>query len=138
MRADELTRGGWLEFAGGSRPGSRKLSFSEEPDGRIAIRISIVFSWDPFESDTYGFHVERESFQRFLQHLLASGHEFLGVRADTGAVLDELYMEFVLQDKMLSFRFDTSKTVSHSATHSIGIGHHMEEFAQIACDGLEP
>jgi len=73
MRASELLKGHWLEYSGGSRPGTNRIRFVElDPDNAL-IELWYVFDWNTNEIADIAFYISRGEFDQLVDGLLREG-----------------------------------------------------------------
>ena len=128
MKVEELLRGQWFEFSGGSRPNSNKISFSRLPDNSVTIDIFYVFDWERNETENLGFLVDGQTFMKFIEELLSTGSAALYSKSET----QELSLECRLTSEGFQFRLSGQTVLSWGGP----IGFQMEEFAEVACGAL--
>ena len=128
MNVDELLRGEWFDFSGGSRPNSRKISFLRLPDSRVAIDVVYVFDWERDETETLGFLVDDQAFERFIDELLTTGSATLYSRSE----IQELSLECRLTNDGFQFRLDGQTVLSLGGPNRF----QMKEFADVTCGAL--
>jgi hypothetical protein len=71
--SEEMLLNRWIEFSGGSRPGSSFVKF-EELDGDILFHLKYVFDWDTKETTHYSKTISRDDFSLLLEDLNQKGY----------------------------------------------------------------
>lgn len=71
--SEEMLLDRWIEFSGGSRPGSNYLKF-EEIDVDILFHLKYVFDWDTKETIHFSKTISRDDFNLLLEDLNKKQH----------------------------------------------------------------
>jgi hypothetical protein len=71
--SEEMLLNRWIEFSGGSRPGSNYLKF-EELNGDILFHLKYVFDWDTKETTHFSKKLSRHDFNLLLDGLNQKGY----------------------------------------------------------------
>ncbi len=77
MLVSDLLRGDWLQYSGGSRPGSTGIRFIRTDDGEIHLELFYVFDADTHETERFSFELSASDFAQLTQGLLATGSSVL-------------------------------------------------------------
>lgn len=77
MQASQLLKGEWLEYSGGSRPGTNKIRFMQVDKDTVFLELWYVFDWDKHETQSLAFHISRCEFDQLVEGLLREGHASL-------------------------------------------------------------
>jgi hypothetical protein len=72
----------WIEFSGGSRPGSSFIKF-EEFDGEIIFHLKYVFDWDTKETTHFSKKISRDDFILLLEDLNQKSYAKIESRSKT-------------------------------------------------------
>jgi hypothetical protein len=128
MKTSQLLEGQWLEYSGGSRPGTNMIRFLELDKENVLIELWYVFDWDTGETGSHGFRITRREFDQLVNRLLQEGYASLS-KVTEGQRLD---FEWKTTNKGFAFRL---------AGHNTGVfqssgGLEIKEFKDVACGQL--
>jgi|GEM_PF-4709694 len=95
----ELLLNKWVEYSGGSRPGTNKLRFSDDNDGQH-LDISYIFDWNTNEAVNLSFKLDPDDFDYLINHLFADS--FASLKKESAN--EELIFEWKLAEGKIQFR----------------------------------
>lgn len=89
----------WVEYSGGSRPGTNKMRFSDDKDGQH-LDICYVFDWNTSETVNLSFKLDPGDFDYLVDHLFADSFAFLKKENSN----EELQFEWKVSEGKIQFR----------------------------------
>jgi hypothetical protein len=129
VKLSELLRGAWIEYSGGSRPGTNKIRFCREVDGSVTIEIFYVFDWDTGETENLAFVLTKEEFAVLAAGLFSKGYGVL----DSKGEHQDLHFEW--RQTAYGFEFLVRGRTELSLTEPMRL--EMRNFASVECGALE-
>lgn len=129
VKLSELLRGAWLDYSGGSRPGTRKISFCRQHDGSVTIHVFYVFDLNTGETENLEYVLTKEEFEDLAANLFRNGHGVL----DSKTEHQDLHLEWRLAPG--GFQFLIRGRTELSLTGPMRL--EMRDFAVVECGSLE-
>jgi hypothetical protein len=116
----------WLEYSGGSRPGSNLLKFEDDGAGEVSILIHYVFDWNTRETVDLSFKISMADFQNLLDELSKENYAKLDK--------DDLNFEWRLSEGRIQFRLEGKNMTPFNGA----ISYRMPEYADLILDLTDP
>lgn len=113
----------WIEFSGGSRPGSRMIRFEEIKDSAVMLQIRYVYDWNTMETITMSFDLSHKEFDQLVNTLIEKG--YAAFNRDTNK--ERLSFEWRLSEGVITFRLACHQKVDYYG----GQGFQMTEYSQL-------
>lgn len=128
MEVRELLRGKWLEYSGGSRPGTNRIRFIDAERDAVCIELCYVFDWNTREIQHLSFQLTRAQFDKLVEELLTAGYGILDTREENKSLL----FEWKATDTGFAFRLK-----GHTLSAFEGpIGIDLVDFHNVDCGRL--
>jgi len=119
----------WVEFGGGSRPGTRFLKFTHSPSVSPTLSLHYVFDLDTGEATSINFHLDPDDLETLFGDLIHDGH----AKIDRQSSGEHLSFEWRLAEGRLQFRME-----GHAPEPFGGpAGFHTESFLDVFVGSAE-
>lgn len=117
----------WIEFGGGSRPGTNKLRFQDKGEN-IILQIRYVFDWSTGEIVDLSFTLTEYEFGELVGGLVDQGFASLNKIDD----IQELSFDWHLKEGQIAFRL---KGYGYSLSEG-RVGYQQTNFMTLIIDGM--
>lgn len=102
MNLNEFLKNRWIEYSGGSRPGTNMLCFSDVAEGKMKLQIKYVFDWESDDVVNMAFDITSDEYENLVSALLQSGYAKLDRVNDHGSLI----FKWKLSEGKISFQID--------------------------------
>ena len=97
----------WMEFSGGSRPGSNYIKF-EEQNGEIVFHLKYVFDWETKETVHFTKKLSKQDFDYLVENLNQKGHAKIEKEDQT----EGLIFEWKISEGRIQIRLELRNSTS--------------------------
>lgn len=113
----------WIEYGGGSRPGSYMIRFAELDDSKLVLQIRYIFDWNTMETVLLNFTVTRDELNQLISQLVDTGHATLQKESEK----EKLFFEWRQTDGRILLRIEGRNRQGRYGSAQ----YRMEKFAEL-------